>query len=415
MRNEPISGPALRAIYEEALERCRPSMLVRALLRSRPELAGRLPAPATVIALGKCAPELLLGAAGELSIGRCFAALPAGYEREVPAGAEVHQGTHPELSEASFEAGRALLRFVDAAGQPVLVLISGGSSACIEVPLEPFRREELMLVHGTILRAGWTIERMNVVRKHLSAIKGGRLAELLPHGSLTLILSDVSIGHPEMVGSGPTFADRSTNADAARLLESLGEPAIRGVVQRLRDPRVSDTPKETGTEFAVIGDNRTLVESARQAAAERGYATQTVEQEVHQDVEEAARALASLLTRLPPRTIVIAGGEPTVRVRGGGTGGRCSELAVRFSRLASQNTADWIALLGSSDGRDGNTGAAGYVVSSQRFRQARLLSAEMDRALSSSDSFRLVEKMGEPFIIPPTGNNLRDLFLLART
>lgn len=415
MRNEPISGQALRAIYEEALERCRPSTLVGALLRSRPQLAGRFPGPATVIALGKCAPELLRGAAGELSIGRCFAGLPAGYQRQIPSGAEVRFGSHPELSEASFEAGEALLPFVHSVREPALVLISGGSSACIEVPLEPFDRRELMLVHRAIWRAGWKIEKMNLVRKHLSAIKGGRLAELLPRESLTLVLSDVSIGHPEMVGSGPTFADPSTNAEAAELLESLDEPAIQAVVQRLRDPRLPDTPKEVGTDFAVIGDNRTLLGSARQAAARRGYATQTVEEEIHQDVEAAAQALRSLLTGLPPRTIVIAGGEPTVRVRGGGKGGRCSELAVRFSRLASQNKEDWVALFGSSDGRDGNTGAAAYVVSAQRFRQARLRSAEVDRALSASDSFRLVEKMGEPFIIPPTGNNLRDLFLLART
>lgn len=408
----PINGEVLREIYLEALERCRPSRLVRELFQFRPELVGRF---STVIALGKCAPELLRGVAAEVQIGKSFAGMPAGYEGDTPVGTEVHLGTHPELSEDSFEAGRALLRFVKRAREPVLLLISGGSSACIEVPLEPFRARELILVNRLLLRAGWRIEQMNVVRKHLSAIKGGRLAELLEKGSLTLVLSDVSAGHHEMVGSGPTFADPSTNADAAALLESLEQPAIQEVIRNLRDPRVPDTSKNGGTDFLLIGDNRALLEAASHAAKERGHPTEMIEEEIEQDVEAVAEAFMSLLARLPPRTIVIAGGEATVRVRGGGKGGRCSELAVRFSRLAGQTGTEWIALFGSSDGRDGNTGASGYIVSSQAFRREGLLAAEIEKALTASDSFRLVEKLGEPFIIPPTGNNLRDLFLLART
>jgi glycerate 2-kinase len=272
-----------------------------------------------------------------------------------------------------------------------------------------------MLVNRRITRAGWEIERVNTVRKHLSAIKGGRLARLLPPQSVTLVLSDVRIGHPEMVGSGPTFADWSTNAEAADLLELLQEPRVSDIVEMLRDPRLPDTPKDGGTDFAVAGDTRILLESAQRAATERGYRTRVIEPEVREDVESAARALALLIPRLPARTIVIAGGEPTVVVRGGGRGGRCSEMTVRFARLASQDPASWVALFGSSDGRDGNTGAAGYVVSSQRFHQAGLPAARIDEALAASDSFPLVEKIAEPIIIPPTGNNLRDLFVLART
>jgi hypothetical protein len=116
LRNEAISGEVLRAIYLDALDRCRPSLLVSRLLRDRPDLAARFSGAAAVIALGKCAPELLRGAAEALPIGRCFAALPAGYERPMVVDAEVHFGSHPELTEGELR------------GRP------GAASVCQRVP-----------------------------------------------------------------------------------------------------------------------------------------------------------------------------------------------------------------------------------------------------------------------------------------
>lgn len=329
----------------------------------------------------------------------------------------IHIGSHPEMGEASFRAGEALLDFVAGCRSPVLVLISGGSSACVEVALDPwFTPMELAHVNRLVLRAGWTIESINTVRKHLSAIKGGRLGSMLPAGSVALVLSDVNVGKPELVGSGPTFADPSTNSDAAQLLETLGDSTLDSVMAKLRDPALPETPKSTPLESFTIGDNRTLLEAAASLLHEHGYSTRVVSEEIVEDVERAAERLLEVAVKLDRDTIAVAGGEPTVRVVGQGRGGRCSELAVRLARLARRKEIyDLVALFGSSDGRDGNTGAAGFVVSTERVGGSEWDPRAVDRFLDASDTFGLVEKIGEAIIIPPTGNNLRDLFLLART
>lgn len=411
-----MNADELRSIYVETLERCRPSLLVRRLFDHRPELAGRLHS-APVISMGKSAQELLRGARECVQVARSFVAIPAGYETGSVSADEVRIGSHPELSEASFRAGDALLDFISGCREPVLVLISGGSSACVEVALDPwFTPMELIQVNRPILRAGWAIESINTVRKHLSAIKGGRLGFMLPAGSVALVLSDVNVGRPELVGSGPTFADPSTNTGAAQLLETLGDSRLDGVVTKLRDPALPETPKSVLVENFTIGDNRTLVDAAARVLRQQGYSTRMVNEEIVDHVEGAAERLLEVALGLDRDTIAVAGGEPTVRVVGEGRGGRCSELAVRFARLARHKEVyNLVALFGSSDGRDGNTGAAGFVVSTEQAGRSEWDPRAVDQFLDASDTLGVVEKVGEAIIIPPTGNNLRDLFLLART
>ena len=356
----------LKAIYLTALARCAPERIVREHVTAD--------LPRNVVAIGKCAAALLDGVAGAMTIDHAFAAIPDGYPLP-SARAEVHIGGHPHMTPASFDAGRALLRFVEA-HDDILFLISGGGSACVEVALAPHTEEELIKTNAHLIASGKTIGEINAVRKELSAIKGGRLGERVRGRQVSLIYSDVSSDRPQDVASGPTnggivIADNTTLVLAAAAVSPGGAPPP----------------------------------PAAHAAEGRG-APLRLEAQIECDVQQAAEQLAAAARQLKSGQLLIAGGEPTVVIRGPGKGGRCSELALRFAReLPGWNGT---ALFAASDGVDGNSGAAGIVL--RKFPSH----LEADAAFARSDTWPLAAQLGEPIMIAPTGNNLRDLFLVAR-
>ncbi len=342
-------------IYLETLARATPDVLVRQHITAD--------MPRNVVAIGKCAGALLDGVASVHNVDAAFVAVPAGYPLP-QTNAEMHVGGHPHMTQASFDAGRALLQFIDRHGD-ILFLISGGGSACVEVALAPHTEDEVAQANANLIASGLTIAEINRERRKLSAIKGGKLRDRVRGTSITLVYSDVSSGALADVASGPTI----TNASEAIL----------------------------------IADNSTLTNIAAQII---GNAAVLVDTQIECDVEQAARQLAALTDALEPGQIVVAGGEPTVQLRGAGRGGRCSELALRFAAISSAE-----ALFASSDGVDGNSGAAGIYLPASR---QRLEATRIRDALAASDSYPLAAQVGEPIMIAPTGNNLRDLFLIAR-
>jgi glycerate 2-kinase len=342
----------LRDIYREALARCAPELLVQQHVH--------VAMPRNVVAIGKCAGALLDGVAAVHAVENAFVAIPEGY-RLPRVSAETHVGGHPLMTAASFAAGRALLDFVDA-HDDVLFLISGGGSACVEVPLAGFTEEEVAAANAQLIASGASIAQINAERRKRSAIKGGRLRDRVRGRCVTLVYSDVSPGALQDVASGPTVTDP--------------------------------------TEAILVADNTTLTRAAAQIIGDNAV---LLGMQVEGDVEAAAGLLADRARRLEKGQILVAGGEPTVVVRGGGKGGRCSELAARFAAKV-----DNAALFAGSDGVDGNSGVAGFYLPSPR-PPVEMLAA----ALAVSDSFRIAAQVGEPIMIAPTGNNLRDLFLVA--
>jgi hydroxypyruvate reductase len=312
--------------------------------------------PRNVVAIGKCAGPLLDGFG---DYDAAFVAMPEGY-RAPRSRAIVYKGGHPDMTVASFAAGRALIEFVDA-HEDVTFLVSGGGSACVEIPLPPHTEEELIAKNRELVASGLPIGEINRVRRTLSAIKGGRLGGRVRGRCVTFVYSDVSTGKLEDVASGPS----------------------------LRDLRL-------------VADNTTLVRTAARIAREQGMSPTVIDEQIETDVEEAARFLAA-----QKHDLVIAGGEPTVVVRGNGKGGRCSELAVRFALHCDETVQ---ALFASSDGVDGNSGAAGWVLR----LPAAFDRAAAERALAQSDSATAAATLGERIMIPSAGNNLRDLYILAR-
>jgi len=354
----------LLEIYLMTLERCSPERLVRAALPPG--------APHEVVAIGKAAGALLDGVAAVHRIDDAIVAVPRGY-RLPQTRAEVVMGGHPDMTAESFAAGRRVTEFVDA-HRDILFLISGGGSACVDVPLPPHTERDLMEMNAKVVASGLPIGEMNNIRKQFSAIKGGRLAARVRGRSVTLVYSDVSRGALADVASGPTIIP--------------------------------------GSDAILIADNDTLISAAAAIATEAGLSVTRWPSQIEMDVAEAAEVLASRAAKLETGELIVAGGETTVERRGSGRGGRCTELAVRFSIAARKlGLHDVTALFGSSDGVDGTSGVAGIVI--------RQIPEQFDtdaavRALDASDSMAIAVQIGEPIRITPTGNNLRDIVLMAR-
>ena len=334
-------------LYLETLRRCAPELLIAKVWRDD--------FPRAVVAIGKCAGALRDG----IDCDDAFVALPRGY-REPRKRAQVVFGTHPNYSEASFAAGRELLRFVDA-HDDITFIISGGGSACVEVPL----RDDAIEENAKLIASGLPIGEINARRKAMSAIKGGKLAERVRGRCVTLVYSDVSRGKLADVASGPTIPG-------------------------------SD-------EVHLIADNDTLTSTAATIARERGLNPTIWPDQIECDVDEAAQRFANAKFD----DVLIAGGEPTVTMKGDGKGGRCSELALRYLLAGGKHRA----LFASSDGVDGNSGAAGIEIATI---PSDINRHEIETALARSDSFPIASRMGRAIMIPPAGNNLRDLYLLAR-
>jgi hydroxypyruvate reductase len=305
----------------------------------------------------------------------------------------------------SFASGRALLRFAEAHDE-ITFLTSGGGSACVESPLAPFTERDLIDTNSMLVRSGAPIGEINCVRKHLSAIKGGRLGAGVKKRSVTLVYSDVPAGAPGDVASGPTVPDTTTKSEAIAILERLG--GCDRIVTKLRDERCPETVHRIANgETILVADNDTLTSVAASIAQSMGFRVALWEGQIESDVAEAARALVERARMLRSNEVLIAGGEPTVVARGDGKGGRCSELAVRMALLAGDDRLR--ALFGSSDGVDGSSGVAGILVTCPSSVERQTA----ERELARSNSFAVAERIGEPIRLPATGNNLRDLYLLA--
>ena len=382
--------PDLERIYRETLGTCRPETLVRRV--ATPEL------PANVVAIGKCAAGLMEGLANVVDVARAIVVVPRGYPHTSHPKWHSLTGGHPMVDDESFHAGEEVARFVDAC-ENVTFLISGGGSACVEMPLPPFTKQQLIDVNRRLVDSDLPIAAINTVRKHLSAIKGGRLGARVRGRSVTLVYSDVARDDLASVASGPTLPDPTTVAGANRILRQLGIA--------ITIDRALETVKELQrSRSLLIADNRTLV----RAAADVARAT-IFDEPLDDPVADAARKLAARAKTLRAGEFFVAGGEPTVARRGDGTGGRCSEMALRFALDMREAGTPMRILFGSSDGVDGSSGAAGIAMD----LPLDIDPAEAAAALERSDSFPLAARLGRAVIIPPTGNNLRDLYLVART
>jgi hydroxypyruvate reductase len=340
----------------------------------------------------------------------------------------LEEAGHPTPDENGWRATQELAGLVGKMGRKdlVLFLLSGGGSALLPMPVESITLEEKMATTRLLLESGASIEEMNTIRKHLSQIKGGRLASLAhPATLVSLVLSDV-VGDPlDVIASGPTVGDPSTFKDCQAVLDrySLTDklpPAVSSYLQAGIKGEVAETPKPNDEIFsncytALVGNNLQALQAAAEEARLLGYNTLILSSMVEGDTTEAAgfhTALIKEIVRsghpLGPPACLISGGETTVVVRGKGKGGRSLE----FSLAAALNLAGLTGvclLSGGTDGTDGPTDAAGAVVDGDTVNRALSKGLNPREFLAENDSYHFFQHLDDLLITGPTNTNVMDL------
>lgn len=354
-----------------------------------------------------------------------------------PAGLEQFAAGHPYPNEASVQAARRALEHASTTNADVanashgsmLVLLSGGASAMLACPAEGVSLEDKIQTTSALMHAGVAIDGLNAVRKHLSRIKGGRLAAAARQ-TTTLAISDVHgpiEDNPAVIGSGPTVADPTTYADALHVISASGAnvPAsardhlARGVRGEFEETLKPGDPRLAHSTFDVIGNRHTALEAALRAAQDRGYVTRTLPAAIQGEARDAAQRFFSearwLAADGPRPFCVLAAGETTVTVRGNGLGGRNQEFALALvPSIGALGRAAAFASAG-TDGIDGPTDAAGAIVDSSTIERASRAGVDWRVSLAANDAYHFFEPLGDLVHWGPTGTNVGDLqvFLVA--
>jgi len=336
---------------------------------------------------------------------------------------------HPVPTPSSVEAGSRVLEQACSLGSDdvLLVLLSGGASASLAVPASGLTLEEKVQATNALLRGGVPIDSINCVRKHLSGIKGGRLAATSRATVVTLAISDV-VGpvpdDPAVIGSGPTVGDPTTFADAMAVID---RPSVRAafpnsarrVLERGCQGEIPETPKPGSSSlsrsvFEVIGSRTHAVRAAAQVAAELGYAVATIDTPVVGAARDVAQAhyqeILRLAMGLSRPACVLSAGETTVEVTGSGRGGRNQEFGLAVVEALANSPWQMVMASVGTDGVDGPTDAAGAVVDTTTFRRGQERGLGAPRAyLENNDSHTYFEALGDLISTGPTNTNIGDI------
>ncbi len=338
----------------------------------------------------------------------------------------VYEGGHPVPNRAGMNATGKAIEMVSALGEGDLLacLVSGGGSALLTAPAKGISLEDKQAVTNALLRSGADIGEVNTVRKHISAIKGGQLAALAyPAGIISLIVSDVVGDDVGTIASGPTAPDPSTFSDALSVLErySIALPDnVRAHIEAGISGNKPETPKAQDKVFlrtrnVLVATNSKALDAAFNRALELGLSPRIITNELDGDVSDAARLLAEKAQEhraLP--ACLISGGEVTVHVTGSGTGGRNTELALRFA-LAIEGTKGITFLSAGTDGMDGMGEAAGAIVDGKTARKARKKGINPEAYLENNDSYNFFKKAGGLVVTGQTGTNVMDVQVMVLT
>ncbi len=343
----------------------------------------------------------------------------------------LQEAGHPLPDEAGLSATGKIVDLLRGTDEDDLVicLISGGGSALLISPQEGISLEEVKRLTEALLRCGATINEINAVRKHISQVKGGRLARLAhPASLITLILSDV-VGDPlDMIASGPTVPDTTTYAEAWRVLEryKLIEEIPPTIVRHLKlgkAGQIEETPKDGDAAFErtynlIIGNNRQAALAAVVKGQELGFNALLLTTHLEGEAREVARVLAALAKEVvqygepvSPPACLVWGGETTVTVKGDGLGGRNQEMALATA-LAIEDMESVLILCAATDGSDGPTDAAGAIVEGDTVIRARELGLDARAYLANNDSYHFFQALNDLIITGPTNTNVNDLAMV---
>jgi hydroxypyruvate reductase len=327
-------------------------------------------------------------------------------------------------NQESIRGAEAMLKLLNAqdASSLAIFLLSGGGSSIAEKPIDDqISLDDLIATYRVLVHSGAPIAEINTIRKHLSAIKGGRLAAAASSAlQVSLLVSDVPEKTPDALASGPTMPDSTTVADCYAVAEKYGmlEQFPASVRELFQHHALEETPKSDDLAFHrsrwwPLLSNATLLEAAELEAQRHGF---SVEIDNRCDDWDYARAADYLLERLrrlrkkSERVCLLSGGEVTVKVANGGTGGRNQQFALG---CAAKISGEAITVLSAgTDGIDGNSPAAGAIVDGSTVERARARGLDVETHLARFNAYPFFQSVGDAVVTGPTGNNLRDLRVL---
>ena len=399
-------------------------------------LAGHLPPPpkgrTVVLGAGKAA-AAMAKAVEDRWQGDLSGLVVTRYGHALPCSRiEVVEAAHPVPDAAGQQAARRILGLAQGStggltkDDLVLCLISGGASALLAIPGDGLTLADKQAVNKALLKSGANISEMNCVRKHLSAIKGGRLAAAAyPARVVTLLISDVPGDDPSVIGSGPTVADPSTREDALAVIKKYGIAAPEAVSRHLSSPDC-ETPKPGGQrlgrcETHIIGTPQAALRAAADLAKSAGL-TPVVLGDLEGEARDVALVHAGIARQvaahgqpLPAPAVIISGGETTVTVRGQGRGGRNAEFLLALA-VALDGQPGIAAVAGDTDGIDGTEDNAGAILTPDSLSRAAALGLNAKAMLANNDGYGFFSQLGDLIVTGPTRTNVNDFrAILVRT
>lgn len=320
---------------------------------------------------------------------------------------------HPIPNTKSYQAGRAIKKFVEERKENdfIIFLVSGGASSLVCMP-EGITLEEKKQVNDIMIKSSATVQEINCVRKHLSAIKGGKLVQNLRCDAISFVMSDVIDDDLSSIASGYTYYDKTTFDDALRIIKkyNLGKLVSKRIIDRLKDGiagKIAETPKHPQIKNVIIAKNNDLLEIMSKKSKQLGFFTKTAS--VSGNVKAVAKKLITM-TPKKPKSCLIFGGEPTVNVVGNGKGGRNQELVLHILLELQKTKKQFIVASLGTDGIDGNTKFAGAIINTTRVKPQ-----EIQKYLKNNDSNSFFKKYGGLIRTGYTHTNLMDIGIIQTT
>ena len=327
---------------------------------------------------------------------------------------EVVEAAHPVPDAGGREAAARILSLAEglSADDLALCLISGGGSALLTLPTPGIELADKQAVTGALLRSGAAIGEINCVRKHLSAIKGGRLgAACQPARVVSLLISDVPGDDPAVIGSGPTVPDPTTFGDALAVLQKyeIDEPAtlIRHLASSAEETPKAGDPRLAGAETRIVATPAMALAAAAEAARKAGYKPVILGDALEGEARDLAREHAELARETAPGTVLLSGGEATVTVTGAGRGGPNAEYSLALA-LALDGAPGVFATACDTDGIDGTEDNAGALVTPDTLARARQTGEDAAARLAANDAYGFFAGIGDLVMTGPTLTNVND-------
>ena len=367
-----------------------------------------------LIAIGKAAWAMALGATRSLKekIKTGIVITKYGHSKGPIDALKIYEASHPILDEKTVLASLEVVNLVHnlKPDSEILFLISGGGSALFEVPL--ISLEELKSINQQLLDVGASINEINLIRKRFSQVKGGKFAKMVAPIPITnLILSDVIGDDLDLIASGPTVTDTSSQTEVLKIINKYQINLSSKAKSILED---GSFVKVTNTNTKILANNDSLVLSAKNILEKLGYLTIIIPEKLSGEARQMGETLAKLALTKKDTGIplaIIAGGETVVTVQGQGRGGRNQELALAATKILAQ--ANNITLISfGSDGTDGPTDAAGGIVSGESYQKLLDAGLDLTNILEDNNSYYALKEIGDLLITGPTQTNLNDVAII---